>query len=68
MRYQVHSRGKKKVIIISCLPTGSKLSEREEEEKKIRYFFFLSLSRSRFSSRLCIIGGDIISSSLAQLD
>jgi hypothetical protein len=40
MRYQVHSRGKKKVIIISCLPTGSKLSEREEEEKKIRYFFF----------------------------
>jgi hypothetical protein len=43
MMYQVHSVGKKKLIIVSCLSTGSKLSE-GEKEKTIRYFLF-SLSR-----------------------
>ncbi len=45
-----------------------KIERKRRRRKKNSLFFFLSLSRSRFSSRLCIIGGDIISSSLAQLD
>jgi hypothetical protein len=45
-----------------------KIERKRRRRKKNSLFFFLSRSRSRFSSRLCIIGGDIISSSPAQLD